>query len=102
MNLKQFNGGAIGMNWFFGVSILSGLLCATIILANPSIESTWSRARVRAANDEGWYEDEMMDNVALWRVAFAYARIVAREARALWTANVSLKIQRMRPREHAA
>ena len=102
MNLKQFNGGQIGMGWFFSVSILAGLLCAVAIYMNPSIETGWDRARVEAAHREGLYEEEHFDTVSSVRVAHAYAKNIMVGWKHWWRSYVSPRLTRARPKEHPA
>ncbi|KAL9086136.1 MAG: hypothetical protein Q9159_004316 [Coniocarpon cinnabarinum] len=96
MNLKQFNGGSIGLGWFFTLALVAGMLCALIIYVNPSVETAWQQARVNAAHDEGWYEEEQYYNVSPVRVVQLYAQAAFKRWKGWWRMHITPRIARAR------
>ena len=102
MNLQQLNGGSLGMSWFFFIALLAGGLSVFILFVNPSIESSWSIARVDAAHDEGYYDERDYDRIPTHLVARTYVKSIHHKWKLWWRFNIQRRLRRTQPRQHAA
>lgn len=62
MNLRQLNGGSVGIGYFIWVSVIAGVLSGIILITESSLGSQWSRVRQSVF----WEYDGETDDVP-WR-----------------------------------
>ena len=69
MNLKQLNGGLVGLDYFITIAVLAGAFAVIVLAVERMIQNMWDETRKALAYDNGRMNDEEANSLSMVRIA---------------------------------
>ena len=100
MNLKQINGGLVGLEYFFFIAIMSGISALITLTALRALERSWTTAREAFTHERRFREET--DSVPIQEVVKRLLFDQKEKVRFWWVYQGQYWFRQRPSKEHAA